>query len=253
MAQINLEKILINRTKLLLNFFFGVNCLTALLLFVLLGVSCYVSYYFLGNENPTIHLVAGCVTTLIFLIFLLSILRLFNGNITREEVEAVIAHDREIAYNGLFVNLDIENIKDRYQAEPIELVCPTVYPNRKTIVYRYFEKDNKVYYSQIGYNWFFFGEKSMYVYTANVNHIYGFIGYETSAEFDYKDIVSITTETSHDNGVEKFVLSLSLVNGQTLDVPLRAIPNRFYGSTHSLTEKEAQIISTIRKIVRNSK
>jgi hypothetical protein len=174
-------------------------------------------------------------------------------NITREELEAVIAHDRGIAYDGLFKNLAIENVRSRYQTDPIEVVCPEVYPRRKTIIYRYFKKDSKVYYSQIGYSWLLFGEKSLYYYHASVNHIYGYVGHEVSCEFDYKDIVSLQTDTTHENGVESLVLSISLVNGEVLDIALRTRPNRVYGSTHQLSEKEAQVISTIRNVVRNSK
>ena len=60
-----------------------------------------------------VHLISGSVTAIAFLLFLLSVLRLFNGNITREELEAVIAHDRGIAYDGLFKNLAIENVRSR--------------------------------------------------------------------------------------------------------------------------------------------
>lgn len=253
MPNININKILKKRTKLLLRFFFRVHCYSVLLFFLILGISVFVSYKTIGNANPMIHLISGSVTAIAFLLFLLSVLRLFNGNITREELEAVIAHDRGIAYDGLFKNLAIENVRSRYQTDPIEVVCPEVYPRRKTIIYRYFKKDSKVYYSQIGYSWLLFGEKSLYYYHASVNHIYGYVGHEVSCEFDYKDIVSIQTDTTHENGVESLLLSISLVNGEVLDIALRTRPNRVYGSTHQLSEKEAQVISTIRNIVRNSK
>ena len=253
MAQINLQKILKKRTKLLLDFFFRVKGWSILICFILLGISSYVSYYTLSNENGLVHLIAGCVTALVFLAFLLAILRLFEKNITREELEAVIANDRGIAYNQLFKNLSIENIKSRYQTNPIEIVCPEIYPGRKTIVYRYFKNDSRVYYSQIGYSWLFFGEKSLDYYHSSVNHIHGFIGHEVSCEFDYKDIVSISTSTTHKNDVEALVLTLSLVNGETLDIALRTRPNKVYGSTHELSEKEASILSTIRGVIRKSK
>jgi hypothetical protein len=230
-----------------------VKSISALVCFLLLGISVYVTYTTVGSENNLSHLIAGSVTAFFFLIFLLSVLRLFNKNITREELEAVIAHDRGVAYKQLFTNLSIENVKSKYQADPIEVVCPEVYPRRKTIVYRYFKKDSKVYYSQIGYSWLFFGEKSLYYYHSSVNHIYGYVGHEVSCEFDYKDIVSIQTRTSHEHDVEKFVLTISLVNGQELDIALRTRPNRIYGSTHELSEKEAQVLSTIRNVIRNSK
>ncbi len=253
MTRINLDKILKKRSKLLLDFFFRVKGWSILVTFVLLLIASFVSYKTLDNENSIYHLISGSITSLIFLAFLLAILRLFEKNITREEVEAVIAHDRGIAYNQLFKNLSIDNIKSRYLAEPFEIVCPEVYPKRKTIIYRYFKKDSKVYYSQIGYTWLFFGEKSLYYYHSSVNHIYGYVGHEVSCEFDYKDIVSISTATTHENGVENLVLSISLVNGESLEIALRTRPNRIYGSTHTLSEKETQILSTVRKVIRNSK
>ena len=253
MTQIRLDKILKKRDKRLLDFFFRVKCLSVLVMFILLAVSCLVCYLTVDPENNLPHLIVGGVTILVFLLFLLSILRLFNNNITREEVDAIIAHDREIAFNGLFQNLAIENIRSRYQVEPLELVCPEVYPRRKTIVYRYFKEDSKVYYSQIGYTWLFFGEKSLYYYHSSVNHVYGYIGYEVSTEFDYKDIVTVQTTVNHVHGVETLMLTLSLVNGEYVNIALRTRPNNFYGSTHALSDKEAAVLSTIRKVIRNSK
>lgn len=251
MSNVNLKKVLKKRTKLLLNFFFRVKCLSVLVFFILLVIGIIVSAVTL--DNSTAHLISGCVTALIFVLFLLSILRLFNKNITREEVEAVIAHDRGIVYDELFKNLAIEKLKSKYQAEPLEIICPEVYPKMNTIIYRYFRKDNKIYYSQIGYSWLLFGEKSMYYYHASVNHIYGYTGYEVSYEFDYKDIVSIKTAINHENHVETLILTLSLTNGETLNIALRTRPNKFYESTHKLSEKEALVISTIRNVIRNSK
>lgn len=251
MTDMNLEKILRNRVKLLLNFFFNVKCWSVLIFLILLVLGCVASYFTI--EYSTIHIICGAVTGLIFLFLLLAILRLFNKNITREEVDAIIAGDRSVVYDELFRSLSIEKLRSKYQAEPIELVCPEAYPGMNSIVYRYFNKDNKIYYSQIGYSWILFGEKSMYYYHASINHIHGYTGYEVSHEFDYKDIVSIKTAVTHENNVEKFVLTLSLTNGETLDIALRTRPNRVYKSTHKLSEKEELVLSTIRNVIRNSK
>ena len=251
MADIKFEKILKKRVKLLLNFFFNVKCWSVLVFFILLVIGCVASYFTL--VNTIVHFICGSVSILIFLFFLLAILRLFNKNITREEVEAIFARDRSFVYDELFKSLSIEKIRSKYQAEPIELVCPEEYPTINSIIYRFFKKDSKVYYSQVGYSWLLFGEKSMYYYRASINHIFGFTGYETSYEFDYKDIVSIKTAVTHENHVEKFTLTLSLTNGETLVIPLRTIPNKVYESTHKLTEKEAFVLSTIRNVIRSSK
>lgn len=253
MTQMKLDKILKKRSKRLLDFFFRTKCLSVLVMFLLLVISGVICYFNFNAENTLPHLITGGITILIFLLFLLSILRLFNNNVTREEVDTIIANDRKIAFDGLFQNLAIENIRSRYQVEPLELVCPEVYPRRRTIVYRYFKKDNKVYYSQVGYTWLFFGAKSLYYYHASVNHIYGYIGHEVSTEFDYKDIITVQTAVNHVHGVETLVLTLSLVNGETVNIPLRTRPNRFYGSTHALSDKEAAVLSTIRQVIRKSK
>lgn len=251
MSEINLNKILNKRTKLMLDFFFRVKYWGFVVFLIIFLVSVIVSAVTLFNS--TAHIIAGCVSAVCFLLFLLSVLGVFNKTITREEVEAVIAYDREIVYDELFKNLSIEKLRSKYQTNPIEIICPEVYPKMNTIIYRYFRYDNKMYYSQVGYSWLFFGEKSMYYYHASVNHIYGYTGYEVSYEFDYKDIVSIKTAVNHEDDVETFILTLSLANGESLDIALRTRPNKFYESTHKLSEKEAQILSTIRSVIRNSK
>lgn len=253
MAGVNLEKIFKKRSKLLLRFFFKKNCKNVIL-FSLLFVALLVGAILTKAFNPIfVHYILGGLTILAFLFLLLSILRLFNGNLTREEVDAIFAHDRKIAYDGLFKNLVIENVKTKYQADPLEIVCPELYPRRNKILYRFFEKDGKVYYTHVGYSWLFFGEKSLYYYHSVVNHVHGYVGYDVSYEFDYKDIVTIQTVTDHQNDVETFVLTVSLVNGETLDIALRTRPNKIYTSTHTLSDKEAQVVSTIRGVIRNSK
>ena len=251
MSNTNLNKILANRAKLMLDFFFRVKRWSVLVFFILFAVSALAAG--LTVKYDVVHIILGCVTAIFFLLFLLAVLSLFNKNITREEVEAVIAYDRQIVYDELFKNLSIEKLRSKYQTDPIEVICPEVYPKMNSIVYRYFRFDNKTYYSQVGYSWLFFGEKSMYYYHASVNHIYGYNGYEVSYEFDYKDIVSIKTAVNHENNVETFVLTVSLTNGEKLDIALRTRPNNFYESTHKLSEKEVQILSTIRSVIRNSK
>ena len=253
MADINLERILEKRVKFMIRFFYRPHIFGILLLFLVLGGCGYVSYTTVGNENPMVHLITGTVTVVAFLLFLLSILVMFNKNLSSEEVDALIAHDRSVAYEGLFENLVIENNKGNYQTDPIEVVCPDIYPNRKPVAYRYFKKSNKVYYSHIGYTWLFFGENSLYYHHSSINHIYGGVDEEVSCEFNYKDIVSVQTTRAYEKGIRVLVLSISLVNGEVFDIPLRIRPNRISDATYQLTEKEASIISTIRKVVRKSK
>lgn len=253
MAGVNLDKIFNKRSKLLLRFFFKTQCLSVLIFGLIFAGLLTGALVTINVENALIHYILGGAAVLGFLLFLLSILGLFNGNLKREEVDAIYAHDRSIAYEGLFKNLVIENAKSKYQADPVEVVCPQLYPGRNKILYRYFKEDGKVYYTHVGYSWLFFGEKSLYYYHSVVNHIHGFVGFDESYEFDYKDIVGIKTETNHQNNIETFVLTISLVNGETLDIALRTRPNKIYTSTHKLSEKEELILSRVRNVIRNSK
>lgn len=252
MAELKSKKLLSKRTKLLYNYFLKARSFAIIFFAVLLLIFVGVTYLTSGG-NLIVHLVFGGVSILVFLLFLLSLLRVFNRNIKTEELEYIIKVDREAAYSNVFKNLDIENIKSKYQADPLEIICPEVYPGRKSIAYRYNKKNRKVYYSQVGYSWLFFGEKSLYYYHISVNHIHGYVGHEVSTEFDYSDVVSIHTETTHKGHVERLTLKLTLINGETFAINLRNLPNRDYGSTHKLSDREAEIITTIRNIVRNAK
>ena len=251
MSNVNLNKILPNRVKLMLDFFFRVKHWSVLIFFILFALTAIASG--LTVQYEVVHIILGCVTAIFFLLFLLAILSLFKKSITREEVEALMAYDRQFVYDELFKNLSIEKLRSKYQTEPIEIMCPEAYPKMNSIVYRFFRYFNKTYYSQVGYSCLFFGEKSMYYYHASVNHIYGYNGYDESCEFDYKDIVSIRTTVNHEDGIETFVVTLTLTNGETLDIALRTRPNSYYESTHKLSEKEAKILSTIRSVIRSSK
>lgn len=251
MTELKLKKLLAKRTKLLYNFFLRRRSFSIVFFLIVLVASAVATYFTIPYQLA--HLILGGVTILAFLGFLLSLLRLFNQNIKIEELEQIIKIDREAAYSNVFRHLDIENVRSRYQADPLELVCPEAYPGRKTIAYRYVKKNKKVYYSQVGYNWLFFGEKSLYNYRVSVNHIHGFVGHECSTEFNYSDVVSIHTETTHKNNVEKLVLKLTLLNGEVFEILLRNLPNKNYGSTHKLNDKEAEIITTVRSVVRKSK
>ena len=246
-----LTKILPNRVKLMQDFFFRVKHWSILICFIVFALTAIVSGLTVQYED--VHIILGCITAIAFLLFLLSILSLFNKSISREEVEVLMAYDRQFVYDELFKNLAIEKSKSKYQTDPIEIVCPEVYPKMNAIVYRFFRYFNKTYYSQVGYSWLFFGEKSMYYFHASVNHIYGYNGYEVSQEFDYKDIVSIKTAVKHEDDVESFVVTLTLTNGEALDIALRTRPNESYTSTHKLSEKEEKILTTIRSVIRNSK
>ena len=68
MTDMNLEKILRNRVKLLLNFFFNVKCWSVLIFLILLVLGCVASYFTI--EYSTIHIICGAVTGLIFLFLL---------------------------------------------------------------------------------------------------------------------------------------------------------------------------------------
>lgn len=249
--KVNKKRLLKKRVKLMFNFFFRVRS-KLIALFLLLLVGCGVaSYYTL--ENLTMHYVFGSLTALFLLLTLLCILRIFNGNLTYQEVEEIIKHDRQIAYDGLFKNLAIRDNKADYVSTPVEVISPELYPGRNTIIYRYIKKPNKIYYSQSSYNWLLFGKDTLFHYRASINHIYGLVGYEVAEEIKYSDIVNIKTTVGKTNNTETLTLSLGITNGDNIDIMLRNIPNQMFDETRQLSDAEANIVNTVRKAVRENK
>lgn len=257
MTKINEKSIYKKREKLLLNFFFNVKSRIAIIFFVLFAAALAATFLTreFGSDNglKIAHICLGSLSILLLLLFILSLLHVFNGNITYEELEQIIKNDREIAYSGLFQGLAIKNSKSDYLEAPIEVISPELYPGRNTIVYRYIKETNKVYYSQSGYSWLLFGEKRLFHYHASVNHIYGYVGFEVAQEISYSDIVNVKSEVVRQNKLETLTISLSLINGEVINIVLRAIPGLEVGSTHRLSELETKIITTIRQVIRDNK
>jgi hypothetical protein len=253
MAHVNEKKLLKKRSNKMLDFFFKVYSKSIIVTLLLLGIAIGATYLVMDKELVTLHCILGRVSVFFFVIFLLSILRLFNNKLSYDDVEAMMAIDRNVAYNGLFQNLAIKNQKSEYVAEPIEITTPEVYPGRKTIVYRYVKKRSRVYYSQTGYTWLFFGEERLFYYHASINHIYGFVGYEVASEVEYKNIVHVKTESTYSRGAECITMTLSLVNGETIKINLRTRPTNMYESSHALTELEEKVLTSIRKVIRDNK
>ena len=249
--KVNKTRLFKKRVKLMFNFFFRVKS-KLILLFLVLLAGCAVGSYF-TVENLTAHYILGSLTALFFLLTLLCLLRIFNGNLTYQEVEEIIRHDRKIAYDGLFKNLAIRDNKADYVSTPVEVVSPELYPGRNTIVYRYVKKVNKIYYSQSSYNWLLFGKETLFHYRASINHIYGLVGYELAEEIKYSDIVNVKTIVGKTNNTETLTLSLGVSNGDNIDILLRNIPNQMSDQTRQLSEAEAGIINTVRKAIRENK
>lgn len=250
MADLKINKLLDKRTKLLSSFFFRTSAVSVLVLTGVLLLAFMAIAFATCQLNLTLHLIFGGLCILVFVIILLICLKAFKRTINAEELEAIMKYDRDEAYSNVFKQLDIENIKSRYHADPYEVVCPEAYPGKRSIAYCYSKKNRKVYYSQVGYSWLFLGERSLYHYHVSVNHLYGYIGHEKSTEFNYEDVVGIHTETTQVNGVEKLSLRITLINGESFVYDVRAIPNRKVDSTHKLSEKESEMINTIRNIIR---
>lgn len=249
--KINTKRLLKKREKLMFNFFFKVK--SKVIFLFLLGMVCFGVGAYFALDRVVVHYVLGSLTALCFLLALLSLLRIFNGNITHEELEAIISHDRQIAYEGLFKNLAIRDEKSDYIEAPLEVVCPDLYPGRNTIIYRYIKKRDKVYYSQTGYNWLLFGKDTLFHYTASINHIYGFVGYEVAEEVRYQDIVNVKTVISKEGNCERLTLKISLINGEEVSVVLRNLPNQLDSSTRQLSDAEASVVNTVRRCIRNNK
>ena len=252
MAQVNEKKLLKKRSKRMLEFFFKVRSKSVVITLLILAIFASVTYYAIGKEMLTLHYVLGSFSILAFVLFLLSILRVFNNKLTCEDLDAIIAVDRSTAFGGLFKNFAIKNAKSEYIADPIEITCPEVYPGRKTIVYRFIKKRSKVYYSQTGYSWLFFGQDRLFYYHASINHIYGYVGHEIASEVEYKNIVHVRSESTYVKGQERITVYLSLVNGEVLEIVLRTRPTKVYKSSHDLSPVEEQILTSIRTHLRNN-
>lgn len=260
MAIMKIEKLKKRRSKLLLNYFFKVKSKVAAILFVLfLAVGTYA--FLTSNSSPVedmidsdIHLYTGSGTLFLFLLFLLALLNVFTNRITcDEEVEALLNIDKKAAFDEMFSNFAIKNDQKEFICNPVEITYPELYPGRNTIVYRYSKKSKKVYYSQVGFNWLMFGEKTFYYYHMSVNHIYGYVGYGVAEEVNYKDIVSVKTVTTRTGKFEKVTLFLSLKSGDKIEIILRNRPTKSEGSTENLNEQEKLVLGMIRKTIREQK
>lgn len=249
--KINTKKLFKKREKLMFNFFFKIKS-KVIVVFILGLIGCGVGSYF-SVGNALVHYILGSLTALFFLLIVLCILGVFRSNLNAKEVEEIIKHDRQIAYDGLFKNLAIRDEKSDYIESPLEIVCPDLYPGRNTIIYRYIKKYDKVYYSQTGYNWLLFGKEALFHYTASINHIYGYVGYEVAEEVRYKDIVNVKTIVTKENNCEKLTLYVTLINGEEMKVVLRNLPNQLGNSTRQLSDVEASLITTVRKCIRNNR
>lgn len=252
MAQVNEKKLLKKRSKRMLEFFFKVRSKSVLITLILLLAAASWTSYAIYVENIQLHYVLGSVSIFTFILFLLAILRVFNNKLTCDDLEAIISIDRRTAFGGLFKNFAIKNSKNEYISDPIEITCPEVYPGRKTIVYRFIKKRNKVYYSQTGYSWLFFGQDRLFYYHASINHIYGFVGHEVASEVLYKNIVHVRSESTFIKGQERITIYLSLVNGEVIDIVLRSRPTKVYESSHDLTSVEEKILTSIRTNIRQN-
>ena len=250
MTQVNEKKLLKKRSRRMLEFFFKIRSKSVVVASVLLLLATGFTCYAIDKNNVKVHYFLGSFSVFAFVLFLLSLLRVFNNKLTLDDLEEIISIDRRTAFGGLFKNFAIKNSKNDYVADPIELTCPEVYPGRKTIVYRFVKKRNKVYYSQTGYSWLFFGKDRLFYYHASINHIYGFVGHEIASEVAYKNIVHVRSESTFSKGQERITLHLSLVNGEVLDIVLRSRPIKVYESSHELTSLEEKILTSIRTNIR---
>ena len=69
MSNTNLNKILANRVKLMLDFFFRVKRWSVLIFFILFAVSALAAG--LTVKFSVVHIILGCVTAIFFLLFLI--------------------------------------------------------------------------------------------------------------------------------------------------------------------------------------
>ena len=242
------------KSQLLVDYFFNIRGKAILVFTILLLVSVALAYLFKGViDNRIMHFVFGSLSILLLLILLLVILKVFSKRYSAKEVEESIANDRKLAFMGAFDNLAIKNQKCDYVTEPLEVIAPQNYPGKKDILYRYDKKAKKLFYSQTGYNWIFFGKDSLFLYQVIINHIHSYIGYEVASEVQYKDIVEVKTITSKEGKFQTLKMILTLVNGDSISVQLRNNLLKIEGSTLNLSELEKKVVNKVRTTIREQR
>lgn len=147
--------------------------------------------------------------------------------------------------------------KNDYSA-PIMITVPDAFYRGGKVNYRLDKKMDETFtliYDQALVYVLFFGEKSLFYYQANINHIDGQIAADIAGEFNYSDVIHIETELKYDNNDKPKYLSLDLeiglVNGTIVPFHLRNHRvHQDYKLSSFLTNQEQQILDILKKKVR---
>lgn len=241
------------RPRLMLAFFLNKKSLLVWsIIAIILGIAAIVAAFVIPKVPAILKYVLIGVGALLCLLGILGIVLPILAKPSVEKIDLLYEEDYKSAFNDVFDYLAINNNRADFLLEPIELTCPELHPGSNSILYRYHKKAGKVYYSQTGYTWILFGKDGLFTYHTIINHVYGNVCFEEAHEIGYCDVVDIKTETSFERGMEILKLELTLINGQTICFNLRYSACK-ENTSNKLNEVEKDLISTIRRTIRDNK
>lgn len=173
-----------------------------------------------------------------------------------KKIEQVIASDTEEALKRAQI---ISGLEDVEFSNPIVIVTPNTNTDRK-VRFRTTKVSGEV---RVDYDYallttLYFGDKTLFYHQSSIDYLSGVVDEDNAIEVGYKNIVKVKTFVGYDDPKKPLLkmvnLTLSLDNGETIEIPLR---NQYLFSDGSsaelLTEKEAYIIRAIKNAIRSVK
>jgi len=146
-------------------------------------------------------------------------------------------------------------------SEPILITVPDAFYHNGKVKYRLDEKIDGTYtllYDQALIYVLFFGKDSLYYFQANVNHLNGQIASDVAGEFNYSSVTHMETGLKYDSiDKPKYItldLEIGLIDGTIIPFHLRNHRlHQDYKLPGLLTDKEQQILTILKKKVRESR
>lgn len=177
------------------------------------------------------------------------------------------AHDNHKAFEFITADTnkailrakEIISFETEEYSEPITIVTPNTNEDNK-VRFRviHSEETTRVDYDSAVFTTIFFGARTLFIHKTTMDFIDGFIEEDVSKELAYEDIVCVGTFLGYDDPQDPLLsilnLSLNLVNGTSIDIPLRK--HYLFNDNELaeiLTEKEQYIVQTIKKSIRSMK
>ncbi len=150
--------------------------------------------------------------------------------------------------------------QDEY-SEPVLITVPDAFYSGGKVKYRLDKNIDgtfKLMYDQALVYVLFFGKDSLYYYQSNINHLNGHIASDVAGEFQYSNVSHMETGLKYDHiDRPKYItldLEIGLVDGTIVPFHLRNHRiHQDYQLPSLLTEKEQQILTILKKKVRESR